>query len=488
MRGGNTTVRGCSEDKTLLITITLEPGADSPLDATALSHLLRKHPGRLQTFELPVGNAHVFYPEYSPQRTTAALLLEVDAIGLVRNKRFRGDSGVLDYYINDKPYTASSLLAVALGRLMRSAMTPTSEAYPELADTPLPLRLEVPVISTRGRDGHDLAQRLFAPLGWTIEQRPVALDEIYPLWEDSRYSSLVLTGMVPLHLALRQLYVLLPVLDDSKHYWVGDDEAEKLVRQGEGWLPGHPERALISHRYLAHQKDLVAAADARIEGEKAAPAESALAQIPVQSTSPQPLRVERAEAVMTALKDCGAHQVVDVGSGSGALLRRMQKDRFFTRILGTDVSARSLEQAARAMNLDELADTDKARITLLHSSVLYRDERIAGFDAAVLMEVIEHIEPSRLSALEDSIFAGAAPSSVIVTTPNAEYNHLYQGLAEGSLRHDDHRFEWTRAEFAHWAEAVAERHGYGVEYRPVGETSVSAGAPTQMAIFRKAGA
>lgn len=480
------------EGETLLISITLEPAADSPIDATALSHLLRKHPGRLQTFELPVGNAHVFYPEYSPQRTTAVLLLEVDAIGLVRNKRFRGDNGALDYYINDRPYTASSLLAVALGRVLRNAMTPASETYPELANTPLPLRLVVPVISTRGRDGHDLAERLFGPLGWFIEQRPIVLDPDYPLWEDSRYSSLVLTGTVPLHVALRQLYVLLPVLDDSKHYWVSDDEAEKLVRQGEGWLPGHPERALISHRYLAHQKDLVAAADTRIAGESTAPAESTTALPPSPGTSAgalvQPLRVQRAEAVLTALKDCGARQVVDVGSGSGALLRRMQKDGFFTRILGTDVSARSLEQAARVMNVDELADTDRARITLLHSSVLYRDERLEGFDAAVLMEVIEHIEPSRLSALEDSIFAGAAPSTVIVTTPNSEYNHLYPALAHGGMRHDDHRFEWTRAEFTQWAEGVAERHGYGVEYRPVGETSVSSGAPTQMAIFRKAGA
>lgn len=472
----------------MLITITLEPEAGSQVDATALSHLLRKHPGRLQTFELPVGNAHVFYPEYSPQRTTAALLLEVDAIGLVRSKRFRGDNGVLDYYINDRPYAASSLLAVALGKVLRSAMLPTSEAYPELASASLPLRLEVPVISTRGRDGHDLAQRLFAPLGWEIEQRPMALDEAYPLWEDSRYSHLVLTGTVPLHLALRQLYVLLPVLDDSKHYWVNDDEAEKLVRQGEGWLPDHPERALISHRYLAHQRDLVAAADARIDGEAPASAGEAAVHVPRDGAPQQPLRVLRAEAVMAALKDCGAHQVVDVGSGSGALLHRMRKDRFFTRILGTDVSARSLEQAARIMNLDELADSDKDRITFLHSSAVYRDERIAGFDAVALMEVIEHIEPSRLSALEDSIFAAAAPRSVIVTTPNAEYNHLYPSLAAGTMRHEDHRFEWTRAQFAQWAEAVAERHGYDIEYRPVGEESESAGPPTQMAIFRKAGA
>lgn len=472
----------------MLISITLEPESGSQVDATALSHLLRKHPGRLQTFELSVGKAHVFYPEYSSERTTAALLLEVDAIGLVRSKRFRGDNGVLDYYINDRPYTASSLLTVALGKVLRSAMTATSETYPELATTPLPLRLEVPVISTRGRDGHDLAQRLFAPLGWRIEQRPIALDDVYPLWEDSRYSQLVLTGTVPLHLALRQLYVLLPVLDDSKHYWVSDDEAQKLVRQGEGWLPEHPERALISHRYLAHQKDLVAAVDTQIAAETPDSAPNTVAPIQAQEGGATPLRVQRAEAVMAALKDCGAHQVVDVGSGPGALLYRMRKDRFFTKILGTDVSVRSLEQAARTMNLDELADTDKDRITLLHSSVLYRDQRIAGFDAAVLMEVIEHIEPNRLAALEDSIFAAAAPRHVIVTTPNSEYNHLYPNLAAGTMRHDDHRFEWTRAEFARWAQAVAQRHGYDVEFRPVGDESANAGPPTQMAIFEKVGA
>ncbi|WP_374954192.1 3' terminal RNA ribose 2'-O-methyltransferase Hen1 [Arthrobacter sp. MYb227] len=471
----------------LLITITLEPESDSQLDATALSHLLRKRPEKLQTFELSVGKAHVFYPEYSPQRTTAALLLEVDSIGLVRSKRFRGDNGVLDYYINDRPYTASSLMTVALGNVMRSAMTPVSETYPELADAPLPLRLEIPVVSTRGRGGDNLVRRLFEPLGWNVEQHPIALDEAYPKWGDSRYSSLTLTGNVRLHQALRQLYVLLPVLDDSKHYWVSDDEAEKLVRQGDGWLPEHPERALISSRYLAHQKELVQTVDTLID-------DSTLASVANTEQPPEldhgnaqtPLRILRAEAVIKALKDCGAHTVVDVGCGPGALLRRLLKDGFFTKILGTDVSARSLEQAAKALFLDELADADKQRIKLLHSSAVYRDDRIAGHDAVVLMEVIEHIDPERLGALEDSIFAGTKPRNVIVTTPNSEYNRLYPDLAHGTMRHDDHRFEWTRPQFSTWAENVATDHSYTVEYRPVGEEHPTAGSPTQMAIFRKA--
>lgn len=470
----------------MLLTITLEPDIGSDIDATALSHLLRKHPARLQTFELPVGQAHVFYPEVSQRRMTAALMLEVDPIGLVRNQRFRGDSGVLDYYINDRAFVASSLLSVAIGKVLRSAMTGTSEAYPELAGAPLPLRLELPVVSTRGEAGGDLAGRLFSPLKWKVNQRILALDEDYSQWGESRYSSLVLTGTVPLDQALRQLYVLLPVLDDSKHYWVNDDEAEKLSRQGEGWLADHPERELITRRYLAHQRNLVELATTRLDGRADEPPRSASATPDSTLPSgPAPLRVQRAEAVISALKGCGAQRVVDAGCGPGALLRRLQQDRYFTKIVGTDVSARSLEQAARVLNLEELPDAERERIELLHGSVVYRDERIAGFDAVVLMEVIEHVEPSRLAALEDSIFAGASPRVVIATTPNAEYNHLYPMLAAGTMRHDDHRFEWTRAEFAAWAEAVAGRRGYTVEYRGIGEQSSHAGTPTQMAIFRK---
>lgn len=476
----------------MLITITLNPEPNSQYDATVLSHLLRKRPERLQSFDLPVGTAHVYYPEYSPECTTAALLLEVDSIALVRNKRFRGDNSVLDFYVNDRPYVASSLFAVALSSVFGSAMTGLSQSHPEVASAALPLQINVPVVSTRGRDGKDLATRLFTHLGWEVDQQPIALDEDFAPWGDSRYSTLTLTGTIPLHLALRQLYILLPVLDDSKHYWVNDDEAEKLARQSEGWLAQHPERELITYRYLAHQKDLVAMADAQIDAGNAALAGGTI-DVPTRENLaqnyPQPsLRVARADAVITALKDCSAHRVADIGAGPGALLRRLQKDQFFTKILGTDVSARSLEQAARLLRTDELADQDQQRITLLHSSVLYRDERLCGFDAVVLMEVIEHLEEHRLGALEDSIFNLASPTSVIVTTPNVEYNRLYPNLAAGTMRHEDHRFEWTRAQFAQWAEAVAANHGYRVEYRTVGEVSASAGSPTQMAIFRKVGA
>ena len=446
----------------MLATVTYAPTDGQ--DATALGFLVHKHPAKVQTFSAPVGDIHVFYPEATPERTTVAVMLEVDPIALVRNKRFRGDAGALGHYVNDRPYVASSMLAVALGTVFRTAMTGRSDSYPELAASALPLRIEIPVVSARGDD--DLVRRLFEPCGWSVEQTRIALDGDHPEWGDSRYSSVVLTGEVRLAEALRQLYVLLPVLDDAKHYWVGDDEIGKLERAGEGWLAGHPERDLITRRYLVHQRALLAD-----------PAEG--------EDRPTPLRQHRADAVLAALADVGAHRVVDMGCGPGALLARLAKDRSFTKIVGVDVSARSLDQAARMLRLAEASDAERERIELLHGSVVYRDERLRGFDAMVLMEVVEHVDPSRLGALEDAVFASAAPDAVVVTTPNADYNVLYPDLPAGAFRHDDHRFEWTRDEFRDWAEGVAARHGYTVSYRPVGEADADHGAPTQLALFRK---
>ncbi len=462
----------------MLVTVTLEPGVDSGIDATDLSHLLRKHPGKVQTFDAPVGDIHVFYPEVTPERTTAAMLLEVDPIELVRSKRFRGDAGSLYHYVNDRPYVASSLLAVALGTVFRSAMAGGSESHPELAERPLPLRFEIPVVATRGERSEDLARRLFEPLGWRVDEQPIALDDARPDWGMSRYSSLTLIGELRLAHALRQLYVLLPVLDDTKHYWVGDDEAAKLVRQGEGWLPQHPERELITHRYLAHQGSIVALADAELGVADSRRSEEEEAETP--------LRIQRAEAVLQALADVGAHRVVDMGAGPGALLRRLQADRAFSEIVGVDVAAKSLARAAVKLGVARASDAERERLRLLHGSAVYRDDRLRGFDAMVLMEVIEHVDESRLPALEDAVFGYAQPGAVIVTTPNQEHNALYPWLPAGTMRHDDHRFEWTRAEFRSWADGVAERRGYAVEFRPVGPVDMNAGSPTQMAVFRRA--
>jgi len=454
--------------------------------ATDLGFLLHKNPARAQTVEIGAGTAHVFYPEATEERCTVALLLEVDPIALVRGSR--GAEGFsLGQYVNDRPYAASSLLAVALGKAFASARRGVSKERPELAEAAIPLEVHLPALSCRG--GAEMATRFFAPLGWTVSARAVPLDPEFPQWGDSRYVDLRLTGTLRLADAVNHLYVALPVLDDAKHYWVGTDEVEKLLRAGGGWLAGHPERELITRRYLAHRGGLARQAMARLAEVDDLDAERLDDAVPEEPVDrPVPLVLQRHGAVLAALRSSGASRVLDLGCGDGALLRALLDERQLTEIVGVDVSARALEIAARRLHLDRLPDRQRERITLRQGALTYTDARLRGYDAAVLMEVVEHLDPDRLPALERTVFADAAPGTVIVTTPNVEHNVRYENLVAGTMRHRDHRFEWTRAEFTDWASGVAGRYGYAVRFVPVGADDPEVGPPTQMAVFTRAAA
>lgn len=469
----------------MLVTITTRGDA-----APDLSHLLHKHPERAQSFDLSVGTAHVFYPADTPDECTAALLLEVDAIALARSKRYGADAQALSRYVNDRPYASTSMLALAIGQVFRSAMGGRSTSRPERAAEPMDLELGLTSVPSEvDEHGVGLATRLFAPLGWDVEETRRPLDDTRPEWGDAATVGLRLRGRVRLADALRQLTVLLPVLDDAKHYWVGDDEVGMLLRRGEGWLAEHPLRELITTRSLAHQRSLVDDATGRLLGLDGTAGDGGAVDTAVDdgATHPPetPLYRRRAEAVLTALADVQAHTVADVGCGEGALLRHLFADRSFTTIIGTDVAPRELARAERRLRLDDVSDEQRARVRLLQSSVTYSDDRIAGLDAVVLMEVVEHVDPERLPALEASVFQAARPAAVVVTTPNAEHNVRFASLAAGRFRHPDHRFEWTRDEFRTWAQAVGDRHGYTVEHRPVGDDDPEVGPPTQLALFRR---
>jgi 3' terminal RNA ribose 2'-O-methyltransferase Hen1 len=490
----------------LTITATPPPGADWP--ATDLGFLLHKNPERVQAFDVTYGKAHVFYPAAGPQECTAALLLEVDPIALVRGRGRNSPDFALSQYVNDRPYAASSLLASALGHVFRSALRGRCDQRPELAVTALPLRIEVPALICREPD---LAVSLFEPLGWTVEAEPVALDPAFPEWGASRYTKLTLTGTLRLSDALSHLFVLLAALDGAKHYWVGSDEVDKLVRVGEGWLGTHPLRAMIARRYLARRQPLVREALARLaevddvepealdnavgfeeasDGEQVPEAATPVAD-PAESDPKAvhpserklSLATARREAVVEALHEVEAARVLDLGCGEGALLRDLLKDKAFSEVVGVDVSARALQMAARKLRVDRLPDRVKARLTLRQGALTYTDARLAGYDAAVLMEVVEHVDPHRLPALEHAVFRAAHPRAVVVTTPNVEFNVRYEALEAGRFRHADHRFEWTRAEFRDWAERVAAAHGYDVRFKPVGEIDPELGPSTQLALF-----
>ncbi len=457
----------------LTITTTRAP-------ATDLGYLLHKHPDRLQTFETATGVAHVFYPEATAGRCTAALLLEVDPIALVRGQTKTND-GELAQYVNDRPYAASSMLAVALKEAFRTALTGRCDAKPDLAAAPIPLTINVPSLRCRG--GPTLAKGVFEPLRWTVE---TASQPLQPeRWGASPYLDLRLTGELRLADALNHLYVLLPVLDDAKHYWVSTDEVDKLIRAGGDWLAAHPAKELITRRYLSHQRRLTRSALARLaEADDTEPEELDNAVSDDEETR-KPLAVQRREAILAILRELGATRVGDFGCGSGVLTKALLAEKQVERVVAVDVSARALQLAARNLNLDRMADRQRERLQIFQSALTYRDDRLAGLDAAVLMEVIEHVDAERLPALERAVFGFAAPAAVVVTTPNAEYNPLFATMEPGAKRHPDHRFEWTRAQFRTWAENAAHAHGYQVRFLPVGPEHPDAGPPTQLAVFRK---
>src|SRR5882724_1387507 len=498
--------------------------------ATDLGYLLRKNPARSQSFSLSFGKAHVFYPEATAERCTVALLVEVDPVGLVRNRRGpSGEGGALEQYVNDRPYAASSFLSVAIAEVFGSALSGKSKERPELTDTPLPLCVTFSALPCRGNLGSatvpvapvgvpptgsaapEILRRLFGPLGYKVSAHRLPLDENFPHWGESAYHRVELEARLPLQKLLSHLYVLVPVLDNDKHYWVGDDEVEKLLRHGEGWLASHPEREAITRRYLKHQRGLVDDALARLVDEsqpdpdtaaatrdaEEAALEANVGQASSLSPSIQTLRPDKGDrqdacptlneqrlgSVLAALKASGATRVLDLGCGEGRLLQALLKEKQFAEVVGMDVSHRALEIAHDRLQYDRLPPVQKERLRLLHGSLIYRDQRLVGFDAAAVVEVIEHLDAARLAAFERVLFECAKPKNIVITTPNREYNVKWETLPAGKFRHRDHRFEWTRAEFQAWANRIAARFGYNVRFLPVGPEDSTVGSPTQMGKF-----
>lgn len=464
----------------MLLTITNTAEA-----ATDLGFLLHKNPANLHSADLSFGKAHVFYPDAAPDRCSACLLLEIDPVELVRGAQ------QLEDYVNDRPYVASSYLTVAIGRVFGTALAGNCNKRPELVDRKLPLAVTVEVVRARG--GAEILHRLFEPLGYRVAAAPIPLDETFPEWNASAYFRLTLKAEITVHDCLSHLYVLLPVLDDEKHYYIGDAEVEKLLRHGEGWLAAHPEKKLIVQRYLKRRSSLVEEAMTRLLDEERAAVDAvetsteAAAHAEQDLERPLTLHTQRLNRVADKLNSLGAKTVLDLGCGEGKLLRRLLADRTFDRITGMDVSHRSLEVAADRLKLDRMPERLRKRIELMQGSLLYRDKRLNGYDGAALVEVIEHLDPPRLAVLERVLFEFARPRCVVISTPNREYNALFTTLPPGKLRHGDHRFEWTRAEFAGWSQTTAARFGYSVALESIGPEDERVGAPSQMAVFTLGG-
>jgi 3' terminal RNA ribose 2'-O-methyltransferase Hen1 len=307
---------------------------------------------------------------------------------------------------------ASSFLSVAIARCLRTALGGRCDQLPELAAQAIPLEAMVSPLPVRGEV--DLIGRLFAPLGYEIEVEPIPLDEAHPDWGPSPHVTLRLKATCRLADLLNHLYVLIPVLDLKKHYFIQGEEIDKLIDKGGEWLRAHPDRSLIARRYLRRRRSLANEAIARLaeadgavadlaELEQAEGAADVAADPDAVLEGPKnvaeealekPLRLheQRLNAVTEVLKASGAQRVADLGCGSGKLLKRLMAERQFTEILGLDISLADLERAAKRLRLERLDERQRARITIAQGALTYRDRRIEGFDAVALVEVIEHID------------------------------------------------------------------------------------------------
>ncbi len=461
----------------LTITSTKKP-------ATDLARLLHKNSQRCQTTPLNFGKAHVFYPVATKTKCTMALLLDIDPIEIIRTKKRSQDLMPLEQYVNDRPYVASSFLSVAIAQTLGSALNGKCKDNPKLVDEVLPLTIGIHVVLAKG--GETVIERLFKPLGYKIKSQGYTLDEKFAEWGESNLFTVELKHKIRLKDALNHLYVLIPVLDNKKHYFVDRQELEKLLKRGEGWLAQHPEKELITSRYLKTLMSLAKLALERLsDGVESDEEETPIKIIEEEVEEKRNLNEERHGTVLSVLKNHKVETILDVGCAEGKFLNLLLKERQFKKIVGMDVSVRSLEIASEKLKLDRLPQFQKERIKLIHGSLMYRDKRLSGFDATTVIEVIEHLEPYRLAAFERVMFECAQPKLIVITTPNVEYNVLWEKLAQGKFRHPDHRFEWTRQQFQEWSKRMANQYGYEVKFLPVGQEDLKVGPPTQMSIFVK---
>lgn len=428
-------------------------------NARDLSWLLRKRPERFQSFHLPFGAAYVFFPRYLPDLASVCLLLEVEGEKL--NELYKARDGEFQY-VNPRRFLSGSLLSSAIAKVFSSALSGERGERPELAAREYNLEARIANFSCRLKP--EYIEKIFSPLGYDVRTEPVGTD-IYD--NISGVYNLTLTGRTTLQNLLSQLFILLPVFDGQIHFWIGESRLEKFIRLGQNWLPDHPEKRLIIGEYFwpapALKKDALTFFGATSD----------------ESGREPNLNSVRLEKITELLLAQGAKSVVDLGCGTGALLARLAAEKKFTKLAGLDISAKNIESARK-----KLASPGKPlrEEDLFVGSLTYPDKRIAGYDAAVLCEVIEHFEPERMDLVMTNILGYARPKLLVVTTPNKTYNPVYN-LGASETRHPDHRHEFDEAEFLSFCANFSAKFAYRFEFFAIGDREPEIGAPTLGGIF-----
>jgi 3' terminal RNA ribose 2'-O-methyltransferase Hen1 len=440
------------------------------------------------------GEGYVYFQENPQGDNSLSLLVDVDPLATVQG---RGQLSHMDgLYVNDRAYVPSSLLTSALTKAFGTALSGRCKERPELASTPIDWTVSVPVVTSDWRT--EILWSLFGPLGYEVRMAHVEREGHRSSHPDvaSDLTGVKLCTTATMREVLSHLVVLIQVLDQDNHRWLDEQDLDPFMRRVEGWLPEHPYGMFILKRALKHQKHLIKAVIAKFPAIVDSQARISsinsemwdASQLEEYADQPLSLNRQRFAVVQELIERLQPRSLVDLGCGDGSFIGFLANGALLhpmERIIGMDVSASELARAKTRMEHLSSLPGRRTPVEWLLGSLLYRDPRIKGLDMAILIEVIEHIDPWRLPALERQVFGEGGYASIVVTTPNREFNLIYGLSEEHSLRHRDHRFEWTRQEFQEWVQKIASQYGYEWQIQGIGTVSLDHGSPSQMVLFQK---
>lgn len=443
--------------------LTIQASGDN---VKAISYLLSKNPDNLYERNHKGHLVRLFYSKFTEEEVEVTIFVTPDPIELLQN---RSNSYDITHYINDREFAVSSIFTSFVRSALGTALNgQPKEEYLKWVSYRFPFKFQFgPVASTFS----DLQIKdLFEPIGYEVSISRPEIDYAIDLKEKSSARMITLSANQTLQDALRHLFVLIPVIDDYKHYFIDEKEIEKLQRYGEGWLEEHPKRDSIYRQALRFKE---------IYSQVERPSSQEQTDEEAKKVRLNDLRygkiVEKAEIMRPK-------SIVDFGSGEGKLSLRLGFLEGVKEILAVEPS--EIENLKAKRRFEKVKDQPNfVEPETLWGSLFYFDERLKGKDLIILCEVIEHIDEYRLPKAMDMILHQYTPESLIITTPNKEYNVVYD--MEENYRHSDHRFEWTRQEFREWCHARNHQNLYELEFLGIGQEHLSQGFPTQMCVFKR---
>jgi 3' terminal RNA ribose 2'-O-methyltransferase Hen1 len=458
-------------------------------NATDIGYVLRKRPGRLLRFDRNKNTIGVlmYWPRVEDDLCQFAMQLDIDPLDMSPRRPGAIAASNLFDYVNDRPYATSRLMGSAIAWFLREALydRPLPEGAPDdVRERVFDLEARIFAFEERG-----LAKDAFEALGYETDVTPHVLDDEHPSWGLSPYADVRVRKNETVTELLQHLHVMLSALPKpSKNESATKEVAERLLRVSGTWLADHPMRNKLVWRYLSYDRalasdvmDKLACTTSEDTASDGATSDDATDAEP--KAKHVPLHTQVLDTVSAIIRESGCTSVLDAGCGDGKLVRLLLGIEQVERIGAADVSATSLRRLQSKLT-ERRRTAMPDNLDVFQASVTMSDDRLRGYDAICAIEVVEHIDPRRIRDLERVVFEESGASLIVVTTPNREYNRVY-GIPSDLLRHPDHRFEWTRDEFARWVTHVCETYGYTSDMRGVGEVDEAAGQPTLVATFRK---